>query len=76
MNFYAINIIYQLMSNKKKNISKIDDGYDDVGYFCGWIKKKNSKNVNIEQNRLSVNKQTRNSLYKSVLDISNNNCTS
>ncbi|CAK59107.1 unnamed protein product (macronuclear) [Paramecium tetraurelia] len=64
------------MSSKKKNISKNDDGYDEVGYFCGWIKKKNSKNVNIEQSRLSVNKQTRNSLYKSVLDTSNHNCSS
>ncbi|CAK89608.1 unnamed protein product (macronuclear) [Paramecium tetraurelia] len=64
------------MSSKKKNISKNDDGYDDVGCFCGWIKKKSSKNVNIEQSRISLHKQQRNSLYKSALDVSNHNGTS
>lgn len=44
------------MSSKKKNNSKNDDNYDDVGYFCGWFKKKSSKNVNIEQSRISMNK--------------------
>ncbi|CAD8066374.1 unnamed protein product [Paramecium primaurelia] len=64
------------MSSKKKNTQKNDDGYDDVSYFCGWIKKKNSKNVNIEQSKISINKQHRNSLYKSALDASNHNGTS
>lgn len=45
---YELKIIINIMSNKKKNISKNDDGFDDAGCFCGWIKKKNSKNVNIE----------------------------
>ncbi|CAD8095773.1 unnamed protein product [Paramecium sonneborni] len=59
------------MSNKKKNTSKIDDGYDDVGYCCGWLKKKKQNNIHIEQSRQSINKQQRNSLYKSALDTSN-----
>ncbi|CAD8096478.1 unnamed protein product [Paramecium sonneborni] len=58
------------MSNKKKNTSKIDDDYDDVGYFCSWFKKKNQKNINIEQSKLSINKQARLSLYQSALDTS------
>lgn len=44
------------MSSKKKNTSKNDDADDDVGCFCRWFKKKSSKNVNIEQSRISVNK--------------------
>ncbi|CAD8147644.1 unnamed protein product [Paramecium pentaurelia] len=52
------------MSNNIKNSHKLEDVYDDQGYFCGCFKKIS----NMEQNRTIQTSKVRNSMNKSGLD--------